>query len=200
MKSLRSLLYRRTHAAASDRGRQQEFVMTTRALTRRAALSAVAGLAFAPVAALAQPSVRFRSIQVDVGPLRANSGDPTAAWVEEALPGLLAQAFAPYFAPGDRRRRRPHRADRLSLSRPEQRRNRAAGLVPGYDCRRPDRPRAAGDRSPAETPLQGDQRLLSEGSRPAAAGSSRTTIGSWRWRRISPRWAPRQLGLSATER
>ena len=76
--------------------------MSTRAVTRRAALSAVAGLAFVPVAALAQPSVRFRSIQVDVGPLRANLGDPTAAWVEEALPGLLAQAFAPYFAPGDR--------------------------------------------------------------------------------------------------
>jgi hypothetical protein len=77
--------------------------MSPRALTRRAALPAVAGLAFAPVAALAQPSVRFRSIQVDVGPLRANSGDPTAAWVEEALPGLLAQALGPYMAPGDRR-------------------------------------------------------------------------------------------------
>jgi hypothetical protein len=29
-------------------------------------------------------------------------GDPTAAWVEEALPGALAQALAPYMAPGDR--------------------------------------------------------------------------------------------------
>ena len=77
--------------------------MSTGALTRRAALSAVAGLAFAPAVALAQPSVRFRSIQVDVGPLRANSGDPTAAWVEEALPGLLAQALGPYIAPGDHR-------------------------------------------------------------------------------------------------
>jgi hypothetical protein len=76
--------------------------MSIRALSRRAALSAVAGLAFAPLAALAQPSIRFRSIQVDVGPLRANMGDPTAAWLQEALPGLLAQAFAPYLAPGDR--------------------------------------------------------------------------------------------------
>jgi hypothetical protein len=75
--------------------------MSTRAVTRRAALSALGALAFAPVA-LAQPAVRFRSIQVDVGPLRANSGDPTAAWVEEALPGQLAQAFGPYLAPGDR--------------------------------------------------------------------------------------------------
>src|SRR5208337_4439639 len=78
-----------------------EFVMSTRALTRRAALSAVAGLAFVPAAALAQSAVRFRSIKVDVSPLRANAGDPTAAWVEEALPGLLAQALAPYLAPGD---------------------------------------------------------------------------------------------------
>ena len=76
--------------------------MSIRALTRRAAFSAVAGLAFGPVAALAQPSVRFRGVRVDVGPLRANVGDPTAAWVAEALPGLLAQAFGPYLAPGDR--------------------------------------------------------------------------------------------------
>ena len=29
-------------------------------------------------------------------------GDPTAAWVEQALPGALAQSLAPYMAPGDR--------------------------------------------------------------------------------------------------
>ncbi len=75
--------------------------MSTRALTRRAALSALGALAFAPVA-LAQPAVRLRGIQVEVGPLRASSGDPTAAWVEEALPGLLAQAFGPYLQPRDR--------------------------------------------------------------------------------------------------
>jgi hypothetical protein len=33
-------------------------------------------------------------IKVDVGPLRANAGDPTAAWVARALPGALAQALA----------------------------------------------------------------------------------------------------------
>ncbi len=76
--------------------------MTTRALTRRAALSAVGALAFAPAIALAQPVVRLRGIQVDVGPLRANSGDPTAAWVEEALRGQLEKAFGPYLAPRDR--------------------------------------------------------------------------------------------------
>ena len=76
--------------------------MSTRALNRRAAFSAIAGLVIAPVPALAQSTVRIRSIQVDVSPLRARLGDPTASWVEEALPGLLAQAFARYLAPGDR--------------------------------------------------------------------------------------------------
>ena len=76
--------------------------MSTHALTRRAALSAFGALAFAPRVAFAQPDVRFRGIQVDVGPLRASTGDPTAAWVEEALPGLLAQALGAYMAPADR--------------------------------------------------------------------------------------------------
>ncbi len=29
-------------------------------------------------------------------------GGPTAAWLEQALPGALAQSLAPYMAPGDR--------------------------------------------------------------------------------------------------
>jgi hypothetical protein len=75
-------------------------------LTRRAALAALGALAFPPVVAVrtaqGQPNVRFRAIKVDVSPIRASSGDPSAAWVEEALPGALAQALAPYLAPGDR--------------------------------------------------------------------------------------------------
>ena len=75
-------------------------------LTRRAALAALGALvlpnlAQAP-AALAQPGLHIRSIKVDVSPIRASMGDPTAAWVEEALPGALAQSLAPYMAPGDR--------------------------------------------------------------------------------------------------
>ncbi len=80
-------------------GREQEFVVSNCGLTRRSALSAVAALALAPAAALAQSAVRFRGVQVDVGPLRANSGDPTAAWVEEALPGLLERALGAYLDP-----------------------------------------------------------------------------------------------------
>ena len=75
-------------------------------LTRRAALAALAGLALpsavAVRSALAQPNMRFRDIVVDVSPLRASMGDPTAAWVEKELPGALAQALAAYMAPGDR--------------------------------------------------------------------------------------------------
>lgn len=74
-------------------------------LTRRAALAALGALALAPVAvrgAVAQPGLRIRAIKIDVSPLRATMGDPTAAWVEEALPGALAQALAPYMAPSDR--------------------------------------------------------------------------------------------------
>jgi hypothetical protein len=75
-------------------------------VTRRTALAALGTLAFsAGVAvrgALAQPGLRIRAIKVDVSPIRASMGDPTAAWVEEALPGALAQSLAPYMAPGDR--------------------------------------------------------------------------------------------------
>ena len=75
-------------------------------LTRRAALAALGALLLPAMvemgSALAQPGLRIRAIKVDVSPLRASMGDPTAAWVEEALPGALAQSLAPYMAPGDR--------------------------------------------------------------------------------------------------
>lgn len=75
-------------------------------LTRRAALAALGALALSPAVAvrssLGRPNVRFRNIVVDVSPIRASMGDPTAGWVEEALPGALAQALGAYDAPGDR--------------------------------------------------------------------------------------------------
>jgi hypothetical protein len=75
-------------------------------LTRRGALAALGALVVPAMAeaprAVAQPGLRIRAIKVDVSPIRASMGDPTAAWVEEALPGALAQALGPYMAPGDR--------------------------------------------------------------------------------------------------
>jgi hypothetical protein len=44
---------------------------------------------------------RIASIAVDTTPLVAQSGNPTAEWAQESLPGALAQAFARHMAPGD---------------------------------------------------------------------------------------------------
>ena len=66
--------------------------------TRRAAIVACGAVALAMVtpgsAALAQSGVAIGAIRVDVAPLRANSGDPTATWVEQELPRQLAQALS----------------------------------------------------------------------------------------------------------
>ncbi len=75
-------------------------------LTRRAAIAALGAFVLPAMAQLANaavlPGLRIRAIKVDVSPIRASMGDPTAAWVEHALPGALAQSLAPYMAPGDR--------------------------------------------------------------------------------------------------
>jgi hypothetical protein len=75
-------------------------------LTRRAAIAAIGALVLPAMtqmrSASAQPGLRIRAIKVDVSPIRASMGDPTAAWVEAALPAALAQSLAPYMSPGDR--------------------------------------------------------------------------------------------------
>ena len=75
-------------------------------LTRRAAIAALGALVLPATtqmrSASAQPGLRIRAIKVDVSPIRASMGDPTAAWVEAALPAALAQSLAPYMSPGDR--------------------------------------------------------------------------------------------------
>jgi hypothetical protein len=75
-------------------------------LTRRTAIAALGALVVPALvqtpSASAQPGLRIRAIKVDVSPIRQSMGDPTAAWVEQALPGALAQSLAPYMAPGDR--------------------------------------------------------------------------------------------------
>jgi hypothetical protein len=50
-------------------------------------------------AALAQPRPAIGAIRVDVAPLRANAGDPTATWVEQELPHELAQALSGRLTP-----------------------------------------------------------------------------------------------------
>ena len=70
--------------------------MSNLKMTRRAALGAFGAAVLIPAIALSGAEARFAAggISVDVAPLRANAGDPTAAWVERALPGALAQALA----------------------------------------------------------------------------------------------------------
>lgn len=79
--------------------------MPTCVLGLRIALGALAALGAAALAddssALAQGPVRIRAVQVDVGPLRASVGDPTAAWVAQSMPQALAQALGANYAPGD---------------------------------------------------------------------------------------------------
>jgi hypothetical protein len=80
--------------------------MVARAVTRRGALAALGafGLSLTYVAsnARAQGGLRFRDIVVNVEPLRALTGDPTAAWMEQALIQALPQSLGPHLAPGDR--------------------------------------------------------------------------------------------------
>ena len=67
-------------------------------VTRRAALAPFGAFALVPTVSahsafarrLAQPG----GIRVDVTPLRENAGDPTATWVEQALPAALARTMA----------------------------------------------------------------------------------------------------------
>jgi hypothetical protein len=85
-------------------GREDEMVAS--ALTRRAAISGLSAFALsltvAAPGARAQICPRFSAIRVNVAPLRANTGDPTAGWMEQALAQALPQALGPHLAPGDR--------------------------------------------------------------------------------------------------
>lgn len=72
--------------------------MSTPEWDRRAAVAACRALGLlalvAPEAARAQSGLPLRNIRVDVAPLRANAGDPTAAWVEREPPRSLARTLA----------------------------------------------------------------------------------------------------------
>ncbi len=77
--------------------------MSSPEYSRRAVIATFAALALAAAVAgqtaLAQSGQAVRNIRVDVGPLRANAGDPTATWVEQELPRRLAQALAGRLTP-----------------------------------------------------------------------------------------------------
>jgi hypothetical protein len=67
--------------------------MSTPDYDRRAAIAACG--VFALVAVMAGKTALAQSgLAVDVAPLRANAGDPTATWVEQELPRQLAEALS----------------------------------------------------------------------------------------------------------
>jgi hypothetical protein len=73
-------------------------------VARRAVIAAWG--AFALVAAIANRDALAQrlavgDIRVDVSPLRANGGDPTATWVEQELPRQLAEALSGHLAQKD---------------------------------------------------------------------------------------------------
>ncbi len=88
-------------------------MISVQSLSRRAALAALGAFVLAslcgcaptnaPAVQAAQPTSAFHisDIQVNTAPLLAQSGNPTAQWVQDALPSQLAQAFAANMAPGD---------------------------------------------------------------------------------------------------
>ena len=80
--------------------------MVASAMTRRGALAALGAfgltLTGAASGARAQSGLRFSNVVVNVEPLRALTGDPTAAWMEQALAQALPRALGPHLAPGDR--------------------------------------------------------------------------------------------------
>ena len=80
--------------------------MVASAMTRRAALAALGAFALSLTVdesgAVADTGLRFRGIRINVAPLRATSGDPTAAWMEQALMQALPRVLGPYLAPDER--------------------------------------------------------------------------------------------------
>jgi hypothetical protein len=78
-------------------------VMSALELIRRLAIAAWSASALLATMAcqnaLAQSRPPIRDIRVDVAPLRANAGEPTASWVQQGLPVQLAQALAGRMSP-----------------------------------------------------------------------------------------------------
>jgi hypothetical protein len=76
--------------------------MSTPGPDRRAAIAACGAFALQTAmrgGALAQSRPGVGAIRVDVAPLRASAGDPTATWVEQELPRQLAQALSGRLTP-----------------------------------------------------------------------------------------------------
>jgi hypothetical protein len=79
--------------------------MVAHAMTRRGALAVLGALGLsltlAAPGAVAGSGLRFRGVVVNVEPLRALTGEPTATWMEQALAQSLPQVLGLDLALGD---------------------------------------------------------------------------------------------------
>ena len=134
--------------------------MSTPEWDRRAAIAACGAFALVAAigskAALAQSGLPVRNIRVDVAPLRANAGDPTATWVEQALSRRLAQALARRLTP--RGGTLTVRIDYLTLGS-----NTGATIHGGSS---PDNIQGAAMLDGVQWPVQGDDQLYGVADRP----------------------------------
>ena len=74
--------------------------MSGQTFTRRVAIAACGAFMLVTMrSGAAQSRLAVGAIRVDVAPLRANAGDPTATWVEQELPGQLAEALSGRLTP-----------------------------------------------------------------------------------------------------
>jgi hypothetical protein len=77
--------------------------MSTLGLIGRVAIAACGAFPLLAAAAwqdaVAQSGLLIRNVQVDVAPLRANVGEPTASWVQQGLTDQLQRALAGRMAP-----------------------------------------------------------------------------------------------------
>ena len=73
-------------------------IMSKSKLVRRVVIAALGAMALTAIApspgALARRIPSPGGVRVDVAPLAANAGEPTAEWVAEALPGQIARNLA----------------------------------------------------------------------------------------------------------
>jgi hypothetical protein len=79
--------------------------MSLPVLSRRSAFCVLAAGLAAPLLASrasAQPTTRFRAIQVDVSNVRRSGDNVSADRIARELPALLQRSFAGHLAPGDR--------------------------------------------------------------------------------------------------
>jgi hypothetical protein len=88
---------------APSPGTHSEVPMSAFEVMRRASLGVFGAIALACASAPGGAFALTRAvsvIHVNVAPLRENAGNPTAAWVAQAMPGALAQALAEAGRPG----------------------------------------------------------------------------------------------------